>query len=543
MRFAFGLWVLLAGCWRAADTRQPRAAPAPPPAIRLRAPELGSVSVLSATALDDGGLIIVGTSFLGIRLDKEIRCAGAMFFARLDGAGRARWTRCAPADHYRRIVAAASDAGVWVARIVDPNASDHVHGDSRDLIVVERYTATGEPAGSRVVSVFFDPQRSEHSARNAADNMQLTAATIANGELILAGSSKSGGIVGGQWQIPESYISLHGFVLGIPADGPVRSVFDSGNVVIEDVSTANGRFVATGWCSTSTKSAAVQRVSCSGGGTTAFSVDGTLAGDPNSRVRVFGQDIYDVRSAIANDGSIVIAGTSWRNSIDIEGAPLSSKCAKFAFAAAFSPRGTRAFARVLGDCRQHEPSPYAIDGAASSAADDQISDQTFDIHDVAFVNGAPVIVVGVAADTNHVAWPVRFDGVPLSVPFARAAALLVLDARGTITSHRMMRFIGPSEVATEPDASFSNSAGVRRVIVTAAKQAWAIVEHAGSVEIDGVRFALRTKLGEARHDSSLRESPCHEHALRKTPRSGREPEDGECRQRVITESALEVIRL
>jgi hypothetical protein len=548
-----------AGCWRKTPPRPAVANVKPPSTIRLRGPELAEVTLVASTALPDGGLVIVGASPTGVRVGADVRCkvpTEGTFIARFTAAGELSWMRCVPGQN-RYVVAAASASAVWIARIVRPTSSPQT--DFTDLIVADRFTAAGEPAGSRVVSVFHDPGKSS-SAYNAAENMQINAAVLAGDELVIAGTSKTGAIVDGQWTIEDSGISLHGFVLAVPAAGPVRSIFDSADTLFEDLSIANGRFVASGWCSTSARSSASPiaravspRVTCRHS-TTGFSVDGDVAGQAPPRIRVYGSDTYDVRSAIAGDGSVVIAATSWRSPLTFEGITIESKCAKFAFAVKFSPQGPATFARALGDCMQPVSSPYSYDGGASSAADDRISDHTFEIRDVAIVDGEPAIVVGVSEETNHLDWPVRFDGVKVSVPFADSAVLLVLDTGGKIVRHRELRFTGTPESSTEPDASLSSSAGIHRVIVaTAGSHTWLVIAHGGSLEIDGTAYRLHAGFQDRWPRERERERVCKAASIRRPPNVAEvvdsikngvgEPDDFGCRRSVTAEIGITALQL
>ncbi len=550
--------VASAGCWKTADTRRSTIANTQAktvPAIRLRAPELAEVTVVASSGLDDGSLIVVGSSLTGVRDGKDVRCSKAgetAFIARFEATTKLRWMKCVQGDPRLGMVgAASSSAGVAIARIVDSSAN--TQSDVRDLIVVDRFTLAGEPAGSQVVGVFYDPKHDSNSARNVAENSRLSTAVFAGDELVIAGVSKSGSIVDGQWRVPESYISMHGFVLSVPKVGPVRAVFESSNVLFEDVSVAGRRFVASGWCSSGagTTTNAPPRVVCSGS-TTVFSVDGSLDGGSAPRIRVYGSDMYEMRSAMAEDGAIVVAATSWRSAVTIGGTELASTCAKFPFVARFTAAGTLDYARVLGDCRQSVQSPFA-NGGTSSAADDQNSDHTFSIHDVAIVGGDLIVVVGIDEDTNHLDWPVRFDSVKVAVPFGHSAAAFALDARGKVIRHRVLDFKGPSEVQAEPDATLARGAGVHRVIVTSAgSQAWLVVEHAGGLEVDGTRYRVRTGFESPVYDDEP-DNRCDARAIRRPPviaevidsiaNRGGEPADFRCRRTVTAEVAVEAMQL
>ena len=187
-----------------------------------------------------------------------------------------------------------------------------------------------------------------------------------------------------------------------------------------------------------------------------------------------------------------------------------------------------------------------------AASDDNISDHSLAIGEVAVVGGAPLVVVGVGADMNHLDWPVRFDHVQLSVPFANAAAALTLDATGKIVKHRSLRVLGPSEQASEPDGTMSSTAGLHRVIVTeAGARAWAIVEHGSGLETEGARLPVRSWF-----ERELRRgdrSECEKLGIREPPRAadvieavggyGGEPDDFGCRRAVESETAVDVIRL
>ena len=445
--------IAIAGCARSGGA--PPAAPgvsAQPAArpIRVRAVDRTSVTLLGARAQPDGGLVLIGVSGRGVDIgDARVCINGGVFVSRLDAAGAVGWTRCLPSPGWNTVLAAVADDAVWVVWRVDPSDPKHVHGDTRTLAVADRIGLDGTPIDTRDVVVWRDtrnsPGTAAASARNAAENLALKTAATAGGELLIAGASKTAALTGGRWEVQADNISLHGFVLAVPATGPVRAVVDGHDMLFHDVAAAGGRYVATGWCSSQryTPAGTPHLVDCPGS-TTAVIVDGDLAGTAPPRVRVIEGDTYDVKGAIDEDGAIVVAGHSWRSPV-IDGRKLTTTCTPGAFVASWTRAGTQRFARALGDCRQDRASPLAHDGVSTAASDDRISDHHLGVPAVAVLGKEPAVVVSVGPEVNGLDWPVRFDGRAIEAPFATSAIALVLDAGGQILRHRNLQFVGKPE--------------------------------------------------------------------------------------------------
>src|SRR5262249_35161189 len=149
-------------------------------------------------------------------------------------------------------VAAASDAGVWIATVVMPDEPAHIHGDVRDLVVARVVRLDGTVGDERPVISWRDPHEgasSSNEASRSAENIKLSAAALAGDELVLAGTAMPGAIADGTWQTSTTGLAMEGFVLAVPTTGPVRAVATSGDTVFEDVAVAGHRYVAAGWCS------------------------------------------------------------------------------------------------------------------------------------------------------------------------------------------------------------------------------------------------------------------------------------------------------
>jgi hypothetical protein len=530
--------VAIAGCTPTSGTPPPAmsgvaAQPASRP-IRVRGVDRKGVTLIGARGLPDGGLVLIGESAHGVDIGAARECTpGGVFVSRLDAAGVPAWTRCLPSPGWNTVVAAVGDDAVWIVWKVNPSDPKHVHGDARTLAVADRLTLDGKQLDTRDVIVWRDPKASagtaEASARNAGENLTLKAATTAGGELLIAGASKTASLTNGRWEVQESHISLHGFVLAVPATGPVRAVVHEPDMLFHDVATANGAYVATGWCSSQRYSPAgtPHLVTCPGS-TTAVVVDGDLAGTAKPRVRVIEDDIYDVRGAIADDGTIVVGGHGWQPPI-VEGVKLTTSCAPAAFVASWTKAGDLRFARPLGDCKQDRPSPFAHEGVASSLADDRISDHGLAVPAIAVLGGEATVVVSVRRETNGLDWPVRFDGRAIHAPHATGAIVLALDARGQIVRHHGLEFSAKPEGAKQPDGSGVEAAGVGEVVVTAAGSgAWLVVAHAGSLVYDGRRFPLASRI--------TRGPGCDGRYFMPPPRD-------ECEAEVVLEHAIEILPL
>jgi hypothetical protein len=140
----------------------------------------------------------------------------------------------------------------------------------------------------------------------------------------------------------------------------------------------------------------------------------------------------------------------------------------------------------------------------------------------------------------------------MSVPFGRSAAVLALDARGKVTRHRILALKGPSEGQAEPDATLARGAGVHSVIVAGAgSKAWLVIEHAGSLDIDGTHYRARAGFESPIYDDEP-DHRCDARAIRRPPvvaevvesiKNGAEPADFRCRRTVTAEVAVEAMQL
>lgn len=538
--------VALAACYTGTVAPQPaKRAPEVAP-IAIHASAKGAIQLVAAAPLSDGGLVVVAGAHPPCDYPSR-----AVEVARFDATGKLVWTRCVPAGS--EVVAAASDAGTWLATTVDPNVAPNVDGDNRDLVVARFITPAGNVGEPRAVVRFHDasqrPESAGASARNSVENLRLTSAAIANGELVIAGATKEGAIVDGVWQTEAVGISMQGVVLAVPRSGPVRVVAASAGALFQDVAVANGRYVAAGWCSRSSNTHAPELFHCPDA-LTAFAITGELAGTP--RVHVIGEEVYDARVAIDGDGTIVVAAAGWRSPVVVEGITVTGKCARFALVTLWTRAGVLRYARGLGDCTQPQASPFARDGQASSLADDNISEHLADIAHVAIVDHQAVVTVRVE-ETNHLPWPVRFDAIALGVPFGHAAAVLTLDDRGHVVADRLLRVDGRPSGIDQPDTSLAPNAGVTRVVVArAAARGWLVVEHAGSITIDRKPFPLGGTLPEPDEDmfhrntlqcdvATLRSHPDIAAMIREVADGGGEPDDFACRRRVVAEVGIDIV--
>lgn len=541
--------VVLAACYTGAPAIAPAPAPPTPIDIAVHAPRGGSVELVAAAGLSDGGLIVVTHAFPACERHER-----GLAVTRFDTGGHARWTRCVPETPWGRAVAAASDDGVWIAQTVEPSAAEHVHGDDRDLVVARHVRADGVVGEARTIVRYHaaspsrDPGSVSNLARNSVENLRLSAAAVAHGELIVAGATKAGAIVDGAWQTEADGISMQGVVLAVPLDGPVRVIAASANALFEDVAVAGQRYVATGWCSHASNTPGDELFACPPA-LTAFAITGELGAAP--RVHVLGADVYDAHAAIDRDGAITVAASAWRSPVTIDGATIASTCARFAFAVSWTRAGELGFARPLADCTQPHASPFALDGHAVSAADDNISEHLLDVAGVAMIDRAPIVTIR-AEETNHLDWPVHVDSLALPAPFGRAGAVLVLDQTGRIVRHRVLLVDGRPARHGQPDTSLAKGAGVDHVIATqAGTHSWLVVEHGGSIAIDRRRFALGSKLDETddllgRHElhcdaAAITERPDVGEMVHEIRDGGGEPEDFACRRRVEVEVGIEIV--
>jgi hypothetical protein len=503
--------------------------------------------------MPDRGLIVAGRSRGGVTIGDRPHCetGGDGFVIRFDAGGSARWVRCfASQQAVIGALIAVSGTTLWVARAVaDPQNSDAVHDGVRDLLAIERWSvADGAQIDSRVVAVRHDDTHtsSGHQAELATASLSLRAATVAGGELLIAGHSDAGQFVDGQWHV-RGGSAMHGFVLAVSEHG-TRSVIQVPVGTFNDIAVAGKRFVTTGVC----RSAGPPDTCPSGSGP--FVITGELDAPATWQTRVFTRPgVHDARAAIDGDGGIVVAATSSTSRsglppVVIDGVTVDSSCDEFSFVAAWTSTGALRFARPLGECG-NAPWQPASDSSRDITEDTHYSPTVLQ---VAALSQRAVLAIQIPREINNRDRDLRFDDVAVRVPRGTDGLVVVLDERGRVIEHRHLAFSSARERDDSPDAGLVDGVGVSDMRFAVGAPSWLVVEYAGAIRTAGRQFAASTgvgpitRIGIGPHGTqTLTASDCASYDLtapysRSTRNDGREYL---CRQYVIADLAVVALPL
>jgi hypothetical protein len=512
--------------------------------------------VWSAVAMPDRGLIVAGRSRGGVTNGGRPHCAtgGDGFVIRFDATGSARWTRCfaSPQAAIGALIAV-SDTTLWVARAVaDAPDSDGVHDGVRDLLAVERWSvADGAPIDRRVVAVRHDDaftSSAGYQAERAAASLSLRAATLASGELLIAGESDAGQFVDGQWHV-RGGSAMHGFVLAV-SEHETRSVIEVPRGTFNDIAVAGKRFIMTGACYLSSDP---PDTCASGPGP--FAITGELDAPATWRTRVFtGPGVHDAHGAIDGDGGIIVAATSstaaWSGlpPVVIDGVAVDSSCDEFSFVAAWTSTGALRFARPLGECGN--PPRRPVTDSSRDITDDTHYSPT--VLQVAAISHRVVLAIQIPGEINSRDRALHFDDVAVRVPRGSDGLVVVLDERGRVVEHRRLAFSSARERDDNPDTGLVDRVGVLGMRFAVGVQSWLVIDYAGAIRTAGRQFAASTGVGPdttigvgPEGTRSLTASDCAGYDLA-SPYSGSSRDDVkeyQCRQRVIADVAVVALPL